>query len=209
MSCSADGCPNGSMRRARKCSGSAASSRWHRPTWYQQINVDEITRAVTLREITSTTARAVIELSVSADQVAFVAPNTVSIAEAHFTVGAWFRAVFANHEPVGFVMTFDPKVPGAAARGPIEINEIGLWRLMIDHRSQRRGYGRAALDCLVQHVRRDNRVRRILSSYLPGVHGPELFYLRYGFRKLGGTGTMDVRSKSFSICKPRMSFWRV
>ena len=37
-----------------------------------------------------------------------VAPNSVSIAEAHYSEYAWFRAVYYGDEPVGFVMLADP-----------------------------------------------------------------------------------------------------
>ena len=79
---------------------------------------------VTLREITKETARAIMRLEVAEHQKRFVAPNSVSIAQAHFEEKAWFRAVYAGEEPVGFVMTFeDPSEP-----------EYFLWRFMIDHR---------------------------------------------------------------------------
>jgi diamine N-acetyltransferase len=50
---------------------------------------------VELREITSETVRAICELEVTPDQRSFVAPNAVSIAEAHFTPGHWMRAIYA------------------------------------------------------------------------------------------------------------------
>ena len=43
----------------------------------------------------------------AADQRSFVAPNAVSIAEAHFAPGHWMRAIYADGQPVGFVLTFD------------------------------------------------------------------------------------------------------
>ena len=51
---------------------------------------------VELREITSETVRAICELEVAVDQRSFVAPNAVSIAEAHFTPGHWMRAIYAD-----------------------------------------------------------------------------------------------------------------
>ena len=56
---------------------------------------------------------------------------------------------------------------------------------MIDHRHQHKGYGRQALDLIFAHARSNLRVRRIISSYVPGEHGPKAFYLRYGFRETG------------------------
>ena len=48
---------------------------------------------VELREITSESVRAICELKVAADQRSFVAPNAVSIAQAHVTPGYWMRAI--------------------------------------------------------------------------------------------------------------------
>ena len=76
---------------------------------------------VTLREITRDTVREIMHLDVAEHQKGFVAPNSVSIAQAHFEPKAWFRAVYAGEEPVGFVMVSeDPDGP-----------EYFLWRLMI------------------------------------------------------------------------------
>jgi diamine N-acetyltransferase len=138
---------------------------------------------VSLQEITFDTVRSVTSLEVSPKQRTYVAPNAVSISEAHFNPGAWFRAIYADKTPVGFVMLFDPTVSGAIARGPIAKDEVGLWRFMIDHRFQRKGLGKKALDLVCEHVRRANDANRLLSSYVPGPDGPESFYLSYGFSK--------------------------
>ena len=142
--------------------------------------------AVSLREITFETVRQITALDVTDQQRGYVASNAVSIAEAHFNPGAWFRAVYAADEPVGFVMLLDPDAPGALVRSPISPQSIALWRLMIDHRHQHKGYGRQTLDLIFAHVRVNLRAKRIISSYVPGAHGPEAFYLRYGFHGTGG-----------------------
>ena len=140
---------------------------------------------VTLREITFETVRQITALDVAEQQRHYVAPNAASIAEAHFNPGAWFRAVYAADEPVGFVMLLDPDAPGARVRSPISPQSIALWRLMIDHRHQHKGYGRQTLDLIFAHPRANLRARRIISSYVPGEHGPKAFYLRYGFQETG------------------------
>ena len=140
---------------------------------------------VTLREITFETVRSIVSLTVKDKQQSYVASNAVSIAEAHFNPGAWFRAIYANETPVGFVMLFDPSVSGALARGPVASDEVALWRLMIDHNYQRMGYGKEALDLVCTHVRKIGNAQKLLSSYVAGSDGPEGFYLGYGFRKTG------------------------
>ncbi len=140
---------------------------------------------ITLREITFETVRQITALDVAAQQRGYVAPNAVSIAEAYFNPGAWFRAVHAADKPVGFVMLLDPDVAGALVRSPISPQSIVLWRLMIDHRHQHKGYGRQTLDLIFAHARANLRARRIISSYVPGEQGPKAFYLRYGFHETG------------------------
>ena len=51
---------------------------------------------VSLKEITEDTLWSILDLEVTEDQKQYVAPNAVSIAEAHFSENAWFRAVFAG-----------------------------------------------------------------------------------------------------------------
>ena len=129
---------------------------------------------VTLEEITAETVRAVCALEVAPDQRGFVASNAVSIAEAHFEPKAWFRAVYADEEPVGFAMLYEDA----------EKREYFLWRFMIAAGHQRKGHGRAALDLVVGHVRARG-AKRLLSSYVPGDAGPAEFYRRYGFVETG------------------------
>jgi diamine N-acetyltransferase len=140
---------------------------------------------VSLREITFASVREVLALEVHARQRAYVASNAASIAEGHFNPGAWFRAVYSGEIPVGFIALVDPAVPGATSRALIRSGEVLLWRLMIDHRYQRSGCARQALDVVRSHLRSQPGVVRLISSYVPGDDGPEAFYLRYGFQKTG------------------------
>ena len=82
-------------------------------------------------------------------------------------------------------MLLDPTISGAVSRGPIAKDEVYLWRLMIDHRHQRKGYGKKALDLVCEKTRLAVKADHMLSSYVEGPHGPEHFYMSYGFRKTG------------------------
>jgi diamine N-acetyltransferase len=130
---------------------------------------------VTLREITGETVRAVCRLEVAPEQRGYVAPNAVSIAQAHFEPKAWFRAVYAGEEPVGFVMLFEDT----------EKPEYYLWRFMVAAEHQGKGYGKRALDLVVERVRGLPGATELLSSYVRGEHGPQGFYLGYGFEETG------------------------
>ena len=133
---------------------------------------------VELREVTKDTVRAICILQVEPSQRGFVAPNAVSFAEAMFEPKAWFRAVVADDVPVGFLMlSVDEAAP-----------EYYLWRFMIDGRYQGRGYGRAAIGRLIDHVRTLPNATELLVSYVPEPGGPEPVYRGLGFEP---TGEMD------------------
>lgn len=136
---------------------------------------------VTLREISSATVRDVIALSVRDDQTAFVAPNAVSLAQALFQPEAWYRAVHADDTLVGFVMLFDE----GQRRPPPPSPRIALWRFMIDRAHQGRGYGRAALQRVVEHARATGPYGSLQVLCVPGPGSPRPFYLAQGFEDTG------------------------
>lgn len=138
-----------------------------------------------MREIGWVNLHAVLALDVEPAQRQFVASNAVSLAEAHFNPGAWFRAVYAADILVGFVMLFDPTFPGAIASDPVGPTDMVLWRLMIDRRYQRQGLGRRTLDAVREHIVGLGRFHRLLTSYVPGSGGPKEFYLAYAFIETG------------------------
>jgi diamine N-acetyltransferase len=138
---------------------------------------ERIAMSVTLREITAETVRDVVKLSVAPEQSQFVAPNAVSLAEALFSKEAWYRAAYADDALAGFVMLYDE-----SQRDPRPANpNIGLWRLMVDHRFQGRGVGRAIVLKVIEHVRAKGCFTSLFTSYVPAPGGPAVFYEKLGF----------------------------
>jgi diamine N-acetyltransferase len=135
------------------------------------------TAQINLREITADTVRAVCALSdtLTAPQNRMVAPNALSIAQAHFSEHAWFRAIYAEEEPVGFIMLYD---------NPDEPTYF-LWRLMVAAPHQGKGYGRQAIARLIEYVRTRPRATELLVSCHEGEGSPEGFYQALGFRRNG------------------------
>jgi diamine N-acetyltransferase len=140
---------------------------------------------VNLQEIDSSLEKIISVLRVSDLQSSYVAPNPRSLAEAKSNPGAWARAICADEIPVGFVMLFMPFLPDAIERPQVRRDQIGLWRFMIDHRFQKMGFGRQALKLICAECGRHAGIVEVLSSYVPGPHGPEKFYLSQGFVKTG------------------------
>jgi diamine N-acetyltransferase len=136
---------------------------------------------VGLRQITAETVRAVVKLAVLPEQEKFVASNAVSLSQALFSEEAWYRAVHADDELVGFVMLADETLKKSPPAEP----KMVLWRLMIDARHQRRGIGREVVRLVLEYVRSRPGIRHLYTSYVPGPGGPGPFYLSLGFTPNG------------------------
>jgi diamine N-acetyltransferase len=137
---------------------------------------------VTLREITDWNRDTVIALRVAPAQSRFVGSvaGALEDAEEYPEAKAWYRAIYDGEEPVGFVMlSWDvTPVPGTI------IGPWFLWKLLIDERHQRHGYGRAALLQVAEIVRNAGAVE-LLTSYTTGEGEPWPFYERLGFVPTG------------------------
>jgi diamine N-acetyltransferase len=141
----------------------------------QKEHIIEITRnsSVSLREITDETLRSILRLKVSPQQEKYVASNAVSIAQAYFhRATAWFRAIYAAETPVGFVMLEDK---------PNEASYF-LWRFMIDAQYQHFGFGKRAIELLIEQVKtRPNATTLGVSCVPDGDGSPCAFYEKLGF----------------------------
>lgn len=134
---------------------------------------------ISLREVIRDNLSEVLRLKVLPEQEKCVASNAYSIAQAHFyPEEAWFRAIYADETPVGFVMC------------SIEENDEQpyLWRFMIDARYQKFGFGGTSLQLLEEYARSLPASKRIKLSCVPGEDGPMKFYEKYGYT---ATGEMD------------------
>ncbi len=131
---------------------------------------------VTLREITQENLDEILDLQVTKNQENFVASNAVSLAEAHFYPEiAWFRAIYADETPVGFIMLEDDPANSL----------YHLWRFMIDARFQKCGFGRRALELAIEHVKTRPGAKALSTSCVPGEGSPGTFYEKIGFTYTG------------------------
>ena len=134
---------------------------------------------VTLKEVTRETLRTICKLD-AGDGATQVAPNAISIAEASFYDEAWFRAIYEDDTPVGFVMLYDPTL----ADRPDE-PDFFLWRLMIDKAHQRKDLGHAAVKLLIDHVRTRPGAKKLLVSHMSKADALGRFYGSLGFAYTG------------------------
>lgn len=134
------------------------------------------TATVTLRPVTIHNLRTVRNMDVAEHQQRMVAPNADSIAEAHFhPETAWFRAIYADDLPVGFVML----------RDDAQAADYYLWRLMVDQKYQGLGFGRRAVEAVIAYVRTRPGATQLLVSCVPGEGSPCPFYEKLGFMATG------------------------
>jgi diamine N-acetyltransferase len=141
----------------------------------QSIPEPTLDSVITLRPVTAENVYEVMRLHVSKEQEQFVADNARSLAEAAYNQFAWPRAIYAGETPVGFVMLYDdPHAP-----------EYFLWRLMIDHRYQRKGFARRAMEQVIDYVAGRPNATTLGVSYVPGEGSPQEFYAAIGFVETG------------------------
>jgi diamine N-acetyltransferase len=134
---------------------------------------------VSLRPVTDANREAIEALAVAPDQERYVSGVRESLLEAaeHPDAQALHWAIYAEEKPVGFVMVADEV-------GSPDYIAHYLWKLLIDERHQRRGFGTATLDLIVEYFR-NRGVATLWTSAVPGEGSPLAFYERYGFIRTG------------------------
>ena len=135
---------------------------------------------ISLRPINESNREAVEALEVSPVQQQFVSNVADSLLEAAAEPNgrALYWAVYADETPVGFVMISDEV-------GSPDYIPHYLWKLFIDERYQRQGFGTAALDLIVEYFRGRPGVEILSTSAGQGDGSPITFYERYGFERTG------------------------
>lgn len=124
-------------------------------------------------------------LKVRDDQTHFVASNIQSIAESQFGYdhpedGHWNMAPYGIYDgdiPVGFLM-IGYNYDNSKTQGFII-------RLMVDEQYQGKGYGTFGMNWILDHYRRDERIRRIGISYEPDNDVARKLYASLGFVETG------------------------
>ena len=133
---------------------------------------------VTLREITDENSPAVVALRTTPAQERFVSTVAYSLQEAarHPNENPWLRAIYAGEQPVGFVMVAWDFVP----EPPHTDGPFFLWKLLIDHEHQGKGYGKQAVEQVIDLIRAEGGTE-LITSYVEGEGNPFGFYAKLGF----------------------------
>jgi len=143
-------------------------------------------REVTLRSVTAGNRAALEALSLPPHQLAFVGSVADAFSEAEEEPDG--RAIqfglYDGGTPVGFVMLSDE------VGNPSYVAHY-LWKLLIDERFQRRGYGTAAVELVADYFR-SRGVDTMWTSATEGEGGPLPFYERVGFVRQGRASWGEV-----------------
>jgi diamine N-acetyltransferase len=131
-----------------------------------------------LAELTVDNLPDAVRIPPAVGEKAYVAPVVYSIAEAYVNPTAWPRVILDGDEVVGFVMA------NWDAEAEIPEFRSGIWRLNVADAAKGRGVGRFAVEQVAEEARRRG-FERITVLWDPAEDGPERFYLRVGFHKVG------------------------
>jgi diamine N-acetyltransferase len=143
---------------------------------------------VSLCEVTRENWRATLRLAVRPDQQRFVSDDApiaaIALAKAYVRAGGVSWAPYAivasegeAEEMVGFA---------ALAYEPESVDDYWVFHFFIDRRYQGHGYGAAALERLIELVRREHpRARRLQLVVHPENLPAQRLYTRAGFRATG------------------------
>lgn len=131
---------------------------------------------INFREITKENVSPVLHLKVKDHQKDQVATNAESIAQGTYSDKAWFRAIYNDDVPVGFIMLYID----------VAKKDFDVWRFMIDKNHQGKGYGKISLLMAIDHFKTIPEVKEIRLSYVPKENdGADGFYRKIGFKNTG------------------------
>jgi len=143
---------------------------------------------IELRDIVTEEDRAAaLALELDPGQDRFVASVAESfedaITYAHAEPRFW--TVNDGDDVVGFVMISDNIPSNRLAADPQLVGPYFLWRLLIDRRHQRKGYGTATIDAVREYLHDRPGADVLFVSAGQGEGSPQPFYERYGFVPTG------------------------
>lgn len=130
---------------------------------------------IALKEIDRSNFFDVIKLSVADEQSEFVATNLFSLAQAKAFPECVCLAIYHDDVLVGFTMYCIDE----------EDDEYWIYRLMIDTNYQSKGYGKAAMELLIERIKEDRQHRVIYISFEPENTWAKQLYEKLGFKEDG------------------------
>jgi len=154
---------------------------------------EKVAEKVTLKRITRRNLGAVLRLKVKPKQEFLVATNAKSIAQAHFYREAWYRAIYFGNTPIGFVLLVDTtvKYKHIKQKNPT----LYIWRLMIDRKYQGKGYGREAMELVINHLKTRPNAKEVTLHHEQTDGNAGEFYEKLGFKLTGKVEHNELERK--------------
>ncbi|MBS4204393.1 GNAT family N-acetyltransferase [Lederbergia citrea] len=119
-----------------------------------------------------------ISLRVREDQLKFVASNAVSLAQLNFLENFQAKGIFLGEEMIGFALYGIDE----------DDHDYWIYRMMIDQKHQGKGYGKKAIQLVIDDIRdiKEDRHQTIKLSYEPTNEHAKRVYEKIGFQEIDG-----------------------
>lgn len=131
-----------------------------------------------LKTITKDNWVKAISLRVREDQVKFVASNAVSLAQLNFLDNFHAKGIYQEEEMIGFTLYGIDE----------DDHEYWIYRMMIDQKHQGKGYGKEAIQLVIDDIRnmKEDCHQTITLSYEPTNEHAKRVYEKIGFQEIDG-----------------------
>ncbi len=127
--------------------------------------------SITLKDITRENFEELISLHVTQEQEQFVAPNLYTIAQMQFKEEKIAIGIYVGDKAVGLIA--------------YDLEDYDIWRLMIDFRYQGKGYGRKAMELVLDILRKDGRLKTARTSVIVENIAMKNLIESFGFKENG------------------------
>jgi len=141
--------------------------------WQRQ---EKTKKTIDLREINKNNWSDCVNLSVSSAQRGFLPDNSYSLAQAAYEPECVPLGIYANEKLIGFAMYATTEFAGEVVQW--------IYRLMIDAKSQNKGFGKEAVIQLIKYIKSRHNEQVIL-SYVRENKIAKNLYASCGFNETG------------------------
>ena len=131
-----------------------------------------------LKTITKDNWFQAVSLRVREDQVNLVASNAVSLAQLNFLENFHAKGIYQDDDMIGFTLYGIDE----------DDHEYWIYRLMIDQKHQGNGYGKEAIQLIIDNIRhiKEDHHQTITLSYEPSNAHAKRVYDKMGFQEIEG-----------------------
>ena len=160
-----------------------------------------------LEKVTGKNVWSILKLHVAQNQESFVASNDISMIEAYTAITgngyAFPFGIYEDDTPVGFLMIGFDKDDYWDDAPSIANGNYNLWRLMIDKKHQKKGYGREAVRLALEFIKTFpcGKADFCWLSYEPENETASRLYRSFGFTETGETEGNEIKFPiKYSAC---------